>query len=270
MSSVHTKGKRFLRRIAVGLFSMIFTILAMPACAYPETRDVAVFMYHDFVRDGEESPWAVTESVFESHVKSLAEAGYTGVDFADLQDFVMGEGELPEKCVVLSCDDGYSGVIDIALPICEKYGMKLTCALIGNAVENENHFFPDPALAERIELTSHSYAIHDLPDGYRMPQVEDEEYRQMILSDTIWMTDAFAEYFPEVSEILVYPYGACDSRSETVLAELGYTTTVTVECGTAHLERGNPQTLRCLPRYGVYQNTTVWDILWMAGMKDEN
>jgi len=191
MSSVHTKGKRFLRRIAVGLFSMIFTILAMPACAYPETRDVAVFMYHDFVRDGEESPWAVTESVFESHVKSLAEAGYTGVDFADLQDFVMGEGELPEKCVVLSCDDGYSGVIDIALPICEKYGMKLTCALIGNAVENENHFFPDPALAERIELTSHSYAIHDLPDGYRMPQVEDEEYRQMILSDTIWMTDAF-------------------------------------------------------------------------------
>ncbi len=269
MKSVHTKGKRAYVRLSMGLFSLMLTILAMPSCNVPETRNVAVFMYHDFVRDGESAPWAVTESAFEAQVKALADAGYTGVDFADLRDFVLGEGELPEKCVVLSCDDGYCGVIDIALPICEKYGMKLTCAIVGEAVNDDNHFYPDPALADRIELTSHSYAIHDLPDGYLMTGLDDEDYRDAVLTDTTYMTDAYAEYFPETAGTLVYPYGACDDRSEAVLTELGYTITVTVERGHAHLVQGNPSTLRRLPRYGVYQNTTEWDILWLAGLTNK-
>ena len=265
MKSVHTKGKRSYVRFAVGLFSLILTAFTVLSCEAPESRDVAVFMYHDFVHDGESAPWAVTESVFEAHVKALSDAGYTGVDFADLRGFVLGEGDLPEKCVVLSCDDGYSGVLDIALPICEKYGMKLTCAVIGGSVTEENHFYPDPALADRIELTSHSYAIHSLPGGYLMSGLDDEEYRAAVLKDTTYMTDAFAEYFPEAAQTLVYPYGACDERSEAVLTELGYTVTVTVDSGTAHLVRGDESTLRRLPRYGGYQNTTVWDLLWLAG-----
>lgn len=248
----------------MGLFSLMLAAFAMQGCGKSQTRDVAVFMYHDFVRDGEDAALAVTESVFEAQVKTLAEAGYTGVDFADLRDFVLGEGELPEKCVVLSCDDGYSGVIEIALPICEKYGMKLSCALIGDAVWDENHFYPDPALEERIELTSHSYSIHDQPDGYLMSFLDDEAYRAAVTEDTVSMIDAYGEYFPETAQILVYPYGACDDRSESVLAELGYTVTVTTERGRTHLIQGDENTLRCLPRYGVYQNTSGWDMLWLA------
>ncbi len=248
----------------MGLLSLFMTALAVISCDVPQTRDVAVFMYHDFVRDGESSPWAVTESVFESHVQALAAAGYTAVDFSDLREFVLGKAELPEKCVVLSCDDGYEGVVDIALPICEKYGMKLTCAIIGGAVTDENHFYPDPVLADRMELTSHSYAIHNQPDGYLMSDLNDAAYHAAVYEDTAYMTDAFAEYFPETAQTLVYPYGACDERSEAILTELGYTITVTVESGRAHLVQGDESTLRCLPRYGVYQNTTAWDLLWMA------
>ena len=269
MKSVHTKGKRSYVRFAVGLLSLILTALSVLSCEVPKQRDVAVFMYHDFVRDGESVSWAVTESVFESHVKALAEAGYTGVDFADLREFVLGGGDLPEKCVVISCDDGYDGVIDIALPICERYGMKLTCAIVGEAVNDSNHFFPDPAFADRIELTSHSYALHNTADGYLLSDLDDEEYRRAVSADTAAMTDAFAEYFPETAVTVVYPYGAWDERSEKVLAELGCTVTVSVDWGCAHLVKGDPSTLRKIPRYGVYQNTTVWDLLWLAGRSDE-
>ena len=89
MKSVHTKGKRSCVRFAVGLFSLILTAFTVLSCEVPESRDVAVFMYHDFVHDGESAPWAVTESVFEAHVKALSDAGYTGVDFADLSFFIL-------------------------------------------------------------------------------------------------------------------------------------------------------------------------------------
>lgn len=265
MKTEYIKGKYRFVRFAVGLLSLLVTVLPMLACDAPETRDVAIFMYHDFVRDGESGDWAVTKSTFESHVKALADAGYTAVDFADLREFVLGEGDLPEKCVVLSCDDGYTGVIEIALPICEKYDMKLTCALIGGAVERNNHFIPDPSLANRIELTSHSYLIHDLPGGYLMSDLGDEDYRAAVMEDTAHMTDTFAEYFPEVARTLVYPFGACDDRSEKVLTELGYTLTVTVTPGTAEIVKGDEETLRRLPRYGVYESTTAEEILALAG-----
>ena len=265
MNPEPTKGKPTFARFAVGLFSLILTVLPLLACDAPETREVAVFMYHDFVPDGESGEWAVTESTFEAHVKALAGAGYIAVDFDDLRQFVLGDGDLPEKCVVLSCDDGYCGVTDIALPICEQYGMKLTCAVIGGAVERDNHFIPDAALADRIELTSHSYRIHDLPGGYLMSDLDDEAYCAAVTEDTAAMTGAFAELFPETARTLVYPYGACDDRSEAVLTELGYDLTVTVMPGTAVLVRGDGTTLRRLPRYGVYETTTAEEILALSG-----
>lgn len=265
MIFVHTKGKHRAVRYAVSFLSLILTVLPILACDAPETREVAVFMYHDFVPDDSEpGEWAVTESTFESHVKALADAGYTAVDFDDLRQFVLGDGELPEKCVVLSCDDGYCGVIDIALPVCEAYGMKLTCAVIGGAVGRDNHFIPDPALAGRIELTSHSYLIHDLPGGYLMTGLDDEAYRTAVEEDTRSMRVAYAADFPETARTLVYPFGACDDRSEAVLTELGYDLTVTVTPGSTVLVKGDGTTLRRLPRYNVCESTTAEEILTLA------
>ncbi len=254
--------------ITAALFAvMLILMTAFCGCAEksdPDTRDVAILMYHDFIADGEPNAFQITAASFESHLKALSEAGYVGVTFTDLINYVNGDGELPEKCVVISTDDGYTGVIDIALPLCEKYGMKLTCAVIGEKVNAYNHFVPDRSLAGRIELTSHTYALHVSRDGgyngVNMPLTGDELREQLEL-DTQMLLNEYGELFPEMGKILVYPFGAHTEEIDKIYGELGYDVTVTVEKGCAVIIRGDTDSLRRLPRYQVYPHLTGQDIL---------
>lgn len=261
-----------MKKIAFKLLTFLVTLmLALTVgCADKKDenkRDVAIFMYHNYISAGTPGAFDITAERFEEHVKALTEAGYSCVSFSDLVSFVNGEGDLPEKCVVLSTDDGYKSVIDIALPICEKYGAELTCAVIGGKIHQHDHFVPDESMAGRIELTSHTYSLHAIhADGYKgvnVPMTGDA-LRDQLKSDSDKMITEFGELFPEVGEVIVYPFGAHTREIDEIFRELGYSVSVTVEQGTATLERGNPDSLRCLPRYQVYPNLTGEDMVRIA------
>lgn len=264
-----------MKRVFIGIFALVLLLVSVSASgcareANENTRDVAILMYHDFIQDGEPGDFEITAERFEEQIKALSDAGYVGVDFTDLINFVNGDGELPEKCVIISTDDGYTGVIDVALPICEKYGMKLTCAVIGGKVEQYNHFMPDESMVGRIELTSHTYALHTThADGYNgvnLP-LTGEPLRDQLSADAQKMLEEYGDLFPEMGKIIVYPFGAHTAETDRIFADLGYDVSVTVEWGCATVEKGKPDSLRCLPRYQVYPNLTGEDIVKIAGKK---
>ena len=242
-------------------------LILLCGCAEKEdegVRYVPILMYHDFITDGEPGAFEITAERFEDHLRALSEAGYVGVTFDDLINYVNGEGELPEKCVILSTDDGYTGVIDIALPLCEKYGMKLTCAVIGDKVNAYNHFVPDASMVGRLELTSHTYSLHvSRENGYNgvnMP-LSGEELRDALEQDTEKMLLEYGETFPEMGKIIVYPFGAHTAEIDEIYRDFGYDVSVTVEQGCARIVKGDPTSLRCLPRYQVYPHLTGEDIV---------
>ncbi|MBE6618061.1 MAG: hypothetical protein E7627_09035 [Ruminococcaceae bacterium] len=264
-----------MKKTALKVFAVLITLILTLAVGCTEKkdenkRDVAIFMYHNYISDGEPGDFDITAEMFEEHVKALTEAGYSCVTFTDLINFVNGTGDLPEKCVVLSTDDGYQSVIDIALPICEKYEAGLTCAVIGGKIHQHDHFVPDESIAGRIELTSHTYSLHAIhADGYKGVNVPmtGEALRDQLKADSDKMINEFGELFPEVGTIIVYPFGAHTEEIDGIFRELGYSVSVTVEQGTATIERGNPDSLRCLPRYQVYPNLTGKDIVRIAKRK---
>ena len=252
---------------------MLITLSAFLGCSQKNdtnTRQVPILMYHDFIADGEPNAFEITAAAFEEHLRALSEAGYVSVNFTDLINYVNGECELPEKCVVISTDDGYTGVIDIALPLCEKYGMKLTCAVVGDKVNANNHFVPDESMVGRIELTSHTYGLHVSRDGgyngVNMPLVGDE-LKAALTDDTDKLLLEFGEIFPEMGKILVYPFGAHTDEIDKIYADLGYDVTVTVEQGCAEIKRGDADSLRKLPRYQVYPHLTGEDIVDIVNKK---
>ena len=260
--------KKTVFKVFAVLITLIFTLTVGCADKKDENkRDVAIFMYHNYIADGTPGDFDITAELFDEHVKALTDAGYSCVTFTDLINFVNGTGDLPEKCVVLSTDDGYTSVIDIALPICEKYGAKLTCAVIGGKTNQHDHFMPDESMVGRIELTSHTYSLHAIhADEYKgvvVPMTRDALVDQLKL-DANKMIGEFGGLFPEVGKIIVYPFGAHTEEIDEIFRELGYAVSVTVVRGTAIIERGNFDSLRCLPRYQVYPNLTGADMVEIA------
>lgn len=137
----------------------------------PEGVQVPILLYHHFSEQGS----GVTPETFELHMRTLAEAGYTAVTFDQLVNYVQRRGELPERPVCITMDDGYLSNYEIAWPILERYGMKATIFVIGSSVGHTERYkdteYPitphftweqgrEMVRSGTVDLQCHTYDMH--------------------------------------------------------------------------------------------------------------
>ena len=227
-----------MRKILVLL--MVF-LLGLPVSAVP----VPILMYHHFTEEETGLPDHCSTGAFRAHLKALSEAGYTTVTFGDLLAYADGRGELPEKPVLLTADDGYRSVLQIALPLLREYGMTMSAAVVGSRMGAEDgipHFSMEEAVGSGLELVSHTWDLHG-PEGYGVLNA-DGSLNPHFIADAARMRQ-----MPELCQtVLVYPCGRWSDDSEAVAAAMGYRITVTTEHGIADIRRNEPESLRGLPR----------------------
>ena len=90
-------------------------------------KKVAILAYHRFVPgDRKCDLLSVSATSFRSQLEYLRENGFTVVSFSDLADFIEGKGPMPRKPVILSMDDGYKSVYQVAYPVLREFGYKAT------------------------------------------------------------------------------------------------------------------------------------------------
>lgn len=87
---------------------------------------VPVLSYHNFSPDRSTNRMTVTQAAFEEQMKFLKEKGYRVITLKQFLDFLNFKAQIPKKSVVITIDDGWRSVYDIALPILKKYGYPAT------------------------------------------------------------------------------------------------------------------------------------------------
>lgn len=232
---------------------LFILLLAIPCRA----QTVPILMYHDFTTNAA-GEFAVRVSRFDEHLTALENAGYRAVTFADLIDYVYFDGSLPERPVLITSDDGYTGVLELAAPCAVRHGMTLSCAVIGDLAGVNGHFPFDTVIPDSVEIVSHTFALHDRAgwNGAVCPDAEILRYEQIVTEDCEAMKQVCGERFPLTASVLIYPHGSYSVESERIFHELGYVATVTCDRGIADVRRGEPETLYALPRISVWQDMT--------------
>ena len=212
-------------------FLLIF-LLACPVSA----AEVPILMYHHFTETDTGLPDRCSAGAFREHLETLTDAGYTSITFRELLDWADGTGELPEKPVILTADDGYRSVLEIALPLLQEYGMTMSAAVVGSrlgASDGIPHFSLAEAAGTGLELVSHTWDMHGAeghgvltPHGTMDPRLP---------ADIVRMRQ-----FPEIAgNVFVYPFGKHTTGVDTLLAAFGYRITVTTLPGIADIRRGD-------------------------------
>ncbi|MCH9670558.1 MAG: polysaccharide deacetylase family protein, partial [Gammaproteobacteria bacterium] len=85
---------------------------------------VPILSYHHFgARRGRLS---VTAEQFTEQLDYLRRNGYTVARLSDFHAFLEGRRRLPRKSVVITIDDGYRSVYDVAFPILREYNVPAT------------------------------------------------------------------------------------------------------------------------------------------------
>ncbi len=200
-----------------------------------------VIMYHNISEKrhlwGE---YNVSPEVVENDIKYLKEKGYTTVSCAQVIAYCKGEGELPEKPVMLTVDDGFESFYAYMYPLLKKYGCKAVISPMGNCIdafsEQEDHnldysYLTWEELKEMcdsglVEIGNHTYDMHsDNKDRIgcgRKKGESYESYKSALNEDIGTMQEKIKQFTARECVIFTYPYGKISEGSKEILEEMGF------------------------------------------------
>lgn len=210
---------------------------------------VPVLMYHEFVTQEDLDSgiafdeYAVYASEFESDLQWIQKNGYTTITTAQLVDYLSGKGEMPEKPLIITIDDGKYGVYKRAWPLLKKHKMKASLALIGYEIDNASNapearskseapYCTWQELAEmsasgEIEMVSHTdkqhYYLHNGRNGASTKEGDTlSGFLPIAQKDYQDTTRNFRQYFNTKPLVMAYPYSKRTELSDEAWLKSGY------------------------------------------------
>ena len=191
-------------------------------------QTVPVLVYHNFSKKRSDKT-AVGQDDFEAQMKYLKQNGYHVVSIDQLLDFIDYKKQLPEKSIVITFDDAWRSIFDIALPILIKYDFTATFFIYTDFIGGGKAM-----TWKQIETLSKI--------GFDI-QCQTKTHRNLAVPKK---NESFKEYFKSISmeisypkklikkklnidcKILAYPYGETNNLVIAMLKKHGYLAAFTV------------------------------------------
>jgi peptidoglycan/xylan/chitin deacetylase (PgdA/CDA1 family) len=180
----------------------------------PEYVSVPILLYHHVSGTGYSSRYAVTPTNFRRQMGALRDWGYTTITPTRLIDVLTYGGELPDRPVIITFDDGYLDVYQNAFPIMKEMGFNGAFYIYVDHLQQRN-FVNAEQLKEMVaagwEIGSHSMTHIDLTSHH-----SDAEYEMLQSRRTL------QEVTGEEINTFAYAYGKSDDFLKGKLKEYGY------------------------------------------------
>jgi biofilm PGA synthesis lipoprotein PgaB len=224
--------------------------------------------YHDVEdRDPDQAVVAVRTERMIEQLAWLRENGYKPVTVDQIMAARKGGPELPAKAILLSFDDGYSSFYTRVLPVLRAYNWHALLAPVGVWIDTPLNQPVDFAGAPRarsdfltwdqvreisqsglVEIAAHTDANHKgilaNPQGNMQPAAATRRYDPLtkryesevdfqarIRTDVNNISEKIRKVTGKKPRVWVWPYGAADGTSLTVVGEEGYEMALTLDDG---------------------------------------
>lgn len=219
-----------------------------------EPVHIPILMYHAIHQMAPEevanANLIVAPDVFESHIKSLKEAGYYFLSPEEAYK-ALTENSLPaEKVVWLTFDDSLWDFYDYAYPTLKKYGAKATNNVITGTVGNSGNL----SLDEMKEMQQHGISLQSHTVNH-----PDLEYATLD-TQTAELTESKAYLDTALTQetmTIAYPAGRYSNDTLTIANSLHYQLGLTTNEGLASADNG----LLSLNRVRILPTTTAEELL---------
>lgn len=240
------------------------------------SKNVPVLMYHDIGPEEPDNGMVITPELFEEHLAALRDSGYETISFEELRQYVNGSGILPEKCVVITFDDGYLSNYEYVYPLLMKYGFEATIFEVGATVGSDTYKDTGTAIRPHfsfeqgremyesgtIDIQSHTFDMHrvegldaEYRDGAsKLKGESDKEFAEIFKADLEKSRQEIETNTGNSVFALSFPKGIHSTLTDVCARQSGFDITVTVEEGVNDIVKGLPQSLYGLKRIGMYPN----------------
>lgn len=202
---------------------------------------VPVIMYHQFSENRNRyTQWCMSPEALRADLQYLKDNGYTTMLPSALVDALNGEGELPDKPVLLTFDDGHATMFAWVLPLLEEFDMYANVNVVGaycdqytGTTDHDLDYaylsweeVSQLAASGRVEIGNHSNDLHSNKSrkGIRiLPGESDSAYRDLLVHDTLACQEKILAATGARPVTYAYPFGFDCPQAVDILAEMGYT-----------------------------------------------
>lgn len=204
---------------------LLAAVLLFSCCtAFADEVKIPVLLYHNIADNipGEEyNPLLnIPADLFEVHMQTLLDAGYTPITYGEYYDYVVNDVPLPDKPILITFDDGYWSNYKYAFPILKKLDMKATIFVItdrrGMALSKNPHFSWNQAKEMQdsgvIDIQSHTHS-HQVLTGL----MDFDLYFELKTSKNL-----IENKLGKKCSVLSFPQGIADEREVQAAKDAGY------------------------------------------------
>ena len=189
---------------------------------YLSDSGLPVLMYHFFYDKNEREPqdgnW-IEINDFEQQIKYLSENDFYFPTWEEVEEYIDGKTELPEKSVVITVDDGDPSFFELGVPIIQNYNVQATSFVVaywyGDVAQNKE---------KNISYQSHSYDMHK--GGSNGKGVMLSWSYEKIFEDLKTSQDVLGG-----ANIFCYPFGQYNELDIKALKDTGFNLAFTTQGG---------------------------------------
>ena len=266
------KFKKAYISIAAIFVSAMLTVCAaakvVSVSSKAESVRLPIVMYHQLTQyESRAGRYVLTVEQFEKDLKYLKEKGYSAVTAQQLLDFSQGKGDIPEKAIMITFDDGCETLYEYALPLLEKYGFTAVGFVVGaladyyTELDDHNLNYSNlnwkqiKELSEGniIDIQSHSYDLHKNTgnrSGMKKKKSEtNEQYSEFLAADMLKMKERMEANTGKSPIAVAYPFGSYSTESAEILKKCGIKMAFTCEERVNIIKKTEPDWLFGLGRY---------------------
>ena len=173
-----------------------------------------ILLYHHVSDDDPENRYYVTLDDFRAQMEALRDWGYSTITATDLADVIVNGGELPNRPVVITFDDGYIDVYQNAFPSLHEMGFVGAIYIYVDHVGLNGFVTTEQIIAladDGWEIGNHSMSHVDLSRNHSNLIFEVQQSRSTLEEMIGVKVDTFA-----------YPYGKNDDFVIKFVRDSGY------------------------------------------------
>ena len=196
---------------------------------------VSILCYHDFTARLGATEMRIKEESFTGQMRILKESGINVIKMSDFIAWKRGEKELPEKNVMITIDDGWRSVYQVAFPVLKKYNFPFTLGLYTEFIEKGELSLTKKMINEMLsngmEISSHSVS-HPFPSSVKKARLAGEQSYTQFLNKEFGESRVILEkLFRKKVETYIYPGGYYTQDMFPVMRSHGYEFSFTVKPG---------------------------------------
>ncbi len=243
-SRVVTKKRRKQRLSCLSF--VLFALLLMPV-EVVLASEANVFVYHRF-NDSRYPSTNITTEAFKGHLETLKDEHFTVLTLGEVVDLLLAGEGLPQRCAVISIDDGYLSFLTDGWPLLKQYGYPATLFVSTDTIGGADFMdWQDLLLLQKegVEIGNHSAGHAYLLD--RFPGENESKWQTRVAEDLERSQALFQKHFGTSPRLFAYPYGEFSAELTALIRKAGFVAAFGQQSGVI----ADGQDMHTLPRFPV-------------------